>query len=191
MSPNYSFLTPDARRHIARMGRAIAPAAPSLQKTFAGRMKKRGLGPRETRALMALTPVAASSVRNIGDFLEQVEYNGARLAKLNVPPCEALDATSRIRRNPRASTSGRALQSAPRAGFIWPPRSCSIRPTTASVRPKLRRYSAFTAPKPRLPISPNSSNASSASSRPPSARAPAASSRSPIRSAASSAVLYI
>ncbi len=92
MSPNYSFLTPDARRHIARMGRAIAPAAPYLQKTFAGRMKKRGLGPRETRALMALTPVAASSVRNIGDFLEQVEYNGARLAKLNVPPCEALDA---------------------------------------------------------------------------------------------------
>src|SRR5215469_1368314 len=92
MSPNYSVLTPDARRHIARMGRAIAPAAPALQRAFVKRMAKRGMGARETRALAALTPAAASGLRAIGPFLEQVEYNSGRLAKLNVPPSDALDA---------------------------------------------------------------------------------------------------
>src|ERR1035438_3194056 len=92
MSPNYAVLTPDARRHIARMGRAIAPAAPSLQRAFARKMADRGYGKPEIRALAALTPAAASGLRTIGHFLEQVEYNSGRLAKLNVPPSEALDA---------------------------------------------------------------------------------------------------
>ena len=92
MSPNYAVLTPDARRHIARMGRAIAPAAPSLQRAFARTMTDRGYGKREVKALSALTPAAASGLRTIAHFLEQVEYTSRRLAKLNVPPGEALEA---------------------------------------------------------------------------------------------------
>ena len=92
MSPYSGILTPDARRHIARMGRAIAPAAPRLQKSFARRLAKRGYRAEEIRALSALTPAAASQLRTTGQFLEQVHYNSSRLRKLNVPPSAALEA---------------------------------------------------------------------------------------------------
>jgi signal transduction histidine kinase len=56
------------------------------------KMRDRGYSKQEIRALAALTPAAASGLRTIGHFLEQVEYNSGRLAKLNMPPSEALEA---------------------------------------------------------------------------------------------------
>jgi signal transduction histidine kinase len=41
------------------------------------------------RAFLAITPAAASRLTSLNQFLEQVEYNGRRLAKLNVQPDEA------------------------------------------------------------------------------------------------------
>ena len=56
-------------------------------------------GPRDARthkALLSITPGAAArmaaSGRPAADFFEQVAYNGRRLAKLNVPPKEVVDA---------------------------------------------------------------------------------------------------
>jgi signal transduction histidine kinase len=83
-----SLLTPAARRHAARMARAIAPAADRLDRQFRALLRQRGYDATEIRALLAITPAAASRLGSLGRFLEQVEYNGRRLAKLNVPPGE-------------------------------------------------------------------------------------------------------
>ena len=79
-------LTPAARRHVARMVRAIAPAAGRLDRRFAALLRQRRYNAAQIRAFLAITPAAASRLRSLAQFLEQVEYNGRRLAKLNVPP---------------------------------------------------------------------------------------------------------
>jgi signal transduction histidine kinase len=68
------------------MTRAIAPGAARLEGEFSSRLRELGYKPLQIRALLAITPVAASRLRTFGQFLEQAEYNGRRLAKLNVAP---------------------------------------------------------------------------------------------------------
>src|ERR1019366_1208552 len=79
-------LTPAARRHVARMLHAIAPAAGRLDRRFATLLRQRRYNALQVRAFLAITPAAASRLRSLAQFLEQVDYNGRRLAKLNVPP---------------------------------------------------------------------------------------------------------
>jgi len=79
-------LTAAARRHVARMVRAIAPAAGRLDRRFTALLRQRRYDALQIRAFLAITPAAASRLRSLPQFLEQVEYNGRRLAKLNVPP---------------------------------------------------------------------------------------------------------
>jgi signal transduction histidine kinase len=79
-------LTAAARRHVARMVRAVAPSAGRLDRRFASLLRQRGYNAAQIRAFLAITPAAASRLRSLAQFLEQVEYNGRRLAKLNVPP---------------------------------------------------------------------------------------------------------
>jgi signal transduction histidine kinase len=79
-------LTAAARRHVARMVRAIAPTADRLDRRFAALLRQRRYNAEQIRAFLAITPAAASRLRTLPQFLEQVEYNGRRLAKLNVPP---------------------------------------------------------------------------------------------------------
>ena len=98
-----------ARRYIEKMLRFLAPAAGKLDAQFRAVLVKRGVAeqassrvngfktPRaereaRVRALMALTPAAASRLRTLAQFLEQVAYNGRRLARLNVPPEEVASA---------------------------------------------------------------------------------------------------
>lgn len=81
-------LTPAARRHAGRMARAIAPAADRLDRRFRALLRQRRYDAAQIRALLAITPAAASRFRSLHRFLEQVKYNGRRLAKLNVPPAE-------------------------------------------------------------------------------------------------------
>src|SRR5260370_19895612 len=83
-----SLFTPAARRHAVRLARAIAPFAARLDRGFRTILRQRSYGAAETRALLAITPAALSRLRSLDRFLEQVDYNGARLAKLNVPPGE-------------------------------------------------------------------------------------------------------
>jgi len=83
-----SIFTPAARRHAVLLARAIAPVAARLDRGFRGLLRSRSYGPAEIRALLAITPAALSRVLSLGRFLEQVEYNGCRLAKLNVPPAQ-------------------------------------------------------------------------------------------------------
>jgi len=83
-----SLFTPAARRHAVRLARAIAPFAVRLERRFRMVLRGRSYGAAEIRALLAITPAALSRLLSLGRFLEQVDYNGCRLAKLNVPPGE-------------------------------------------------------------------------------------------------------
>lgn len=91
-----SLLTPAARRHILRMVRAVAPAAARLERQFRALLGDLRYDRAQIRALMAITPAASSRLRTAGQFLEQVEYNGRRLAKLNLPPAEVHGLLSRF-----------------------------------------------------------------------------------------------
>jgi signal transduction histidine kinase len=97
-----TLLTPAARRHIALLGRAVKPMAANLERRFLAQSRGRGAGTEETRrferarldALAAIAPSAASRCRTLDAFLEQVESNGRRLAKLNLTPAETQAALS-------------------------------------------------------------------------------------------------
>jgi signal transduction histidine kinase len=68
------------------MLRAVAPAAGRLDRRFATLLRQRRYNALQIRAFLAITAAAASRLRSLPQFLEQVAYNGRRLAKLNVPP---------------------------------------------------------------------------------------------------------
>ncbi len=79
---------------LARLGRELASRLPSLDAAF-NRRARLCFGVLETRALCAIAPGAAlrffAAGRPAADFLEQVEYNGRRLAKMNLPPQDVLE----------------------------------------------------------------------------------------------------
>lgn len=82
------------RRPLQRLAAWLAPQLPRLEKRFLGRLAQLGYEPRQVLALAAITTGNAarlisgttSSRGAILEFLEQVEYSGRRLAKLNLPP---------------------------------------------------------------------------------------------------------
>ena len=91
-----TLLTPAARRYIESMLRVVAPSAALLDRRFRATLRGRRIAgakplPRECdeariKALLAITPAAASRLRSLAGFFEQVDYSGRRLAKLNLPP---------------------------------------------------------------------------------------------------------
>jgi signal transduction histidine kinase len=84
-----ALLTAAARHHVARMTSAVTPYADRLDRGFRALLRRRGSNAAQSRAFLAMTPAAASRLPSLKQFLEQVEYNGRRLAKLNVQPDEA------------------------------------------------------------------------------------------------------
>ena len=91
MALESQFPTAEARRHARRMAAALSPSAARMTRQFAAGLRAAGYCPDAIRGLAAITPAAASLCRTSDAFLEQVEYNGRRLAKLNVAPGEVLD----------------------------------------------------------------------------------------------------
>ena len=80
--------TPAARRYIWRMLRALRPAAARVERRCRTWLRGRPYDEAQIRALLAIQPSAARRLRSLNEFLEQVDYHGRRLAKLNVPPSE-------------------------------------------------------------------------------------------------------
>jgi len=78
-------LTRAARLHAARMARAIAPSIARLERRFRTVLERR-YDPVQTAALLAITPAAAARFSSLARFLREVDAQGGRLAKLNVPP---------------------------------------------------------------------------------------------------------
>jgi signal transduction histidine kinase len=67
---------------------AIGPSVRRLDRQFTTLLKERPLDAEQIRALLAITPAAAARAGRLDRFLEQVQYNGRRLAKWNMPPAE-------------------------------------------------------------------------------------------------------
>jgi len=94
-------LSDQLRVHLQRLAVFLLPHAETLDRRFLAKLKQRRFEPREYEtkmlsALAALTPVAAARILARGEpplkFIEQVEYNGRRLAKLNLPPSLVVEA---------------------------------------------------------------------------------------------------
>jgi signal transduction histidine kinase len=78
------------------MSRLLAPHTDKIERRFVHRMQQLGIEPMQRAALAAITTGAAARIlaRNKPalKFIEQVEYNGRRLAKMNLPPSAILEA---------------------------------------------------------------------------------------------------
>ncbi|MEO7144273.1 MAG: GAF domain-containing sensor histidine kinase [Bryobacteraceae bacterium] len=83
-------LSDQLRVHLQRLAVLLAPHVDALERRFLRRLQKREIEPKQRIALAAITPGSAARILSAGHpplkFIEQVEYNGRRLAKLNLPP---------------------------------------------------------------------------------------------------------
>lgn len=94
-------LSDQLRVHLHRLAEFLLPHAEALERRFLAKLKEREFEPRQFEpkirtALASLTPGAAAKILANGQpplkFIEQVEYNGRRLAKLNLPPSSIVEA---------------------------------------------------------------------------------------------------
>jgi len=89
-------LSDQLRVHLQRLAHFLEPQADKIDRKFLTRLREMGFEPQQRAALAAITPGAAARVlaRDLPPlkFIEQVEYNGRRLAKLNLPPSAILEA---------------------------------------------------------------------------------------------------
>ncbi len=94
-------LSDQLRVHLHRLAVFLLPHAETLDRRFLAKLKRGQFEPMqfESRirvALAAITPGAAARILASGQpplkFIEQVEYNGRRLAKLNLPPSSIVEA---------------------------------------------------------------------------------------------------
>jgi signal transduction histidine kinase len=84
------------RGHLEVLAKVLRPHFRRLEKRFLERLRRLGYEPRQRKALAAITPGAAAAAfaghRLPPDFIEQIEYNGRRLAKLKLAPSRVLRA---------------------------------------------------------------------------------------------------
>jgi signal transduction histidine kinase len=89
-------LSDQLRSHLQRLAVILLPHADVLERRFLKKLERRRLEPRVRSALVALTSGSAARTLAKGlapvRFIEQVEYNGRRLAKLNIPPSSIVEA---------------------------------------------------------------------------------------------------
>lgn len=89
-------LSDQLRAHLQRMAVFLLPHTEMLERRFIAKLKALGFEPKIRSALIALTTGAAAKILASGrpplKFIEQVEYNGRRLAKLNLAPSSIVEA---------------------------------------------------------------------------------------------------
>ena len=89
-------LSDQLREHLQRLAVLLEPHADKIDRKFLRRLRELEFLPSQRTALVAITPGAAARILAGGQpplkFIEQVEYNGRRLAKLNLPPSAILEA---------------------------------------------------------------------------------------------------
>jgi signal transduction histidine kinase len=114
-------LSDQLRVHLQRLGSLLAARAPLLEERFAARLRRLGLDAKQQSAISSITIGAAARLLAAGHpalkFVEQVEYNGRRLAKLNLPPASILTALQEYDR--LLTPVLRQASPAERANFQW------------------------------------------------------------------------
>jgi signal transduction histidine kinase len=89
-------LSDQLKMHLRRLSELLSPHADRLERRFLQRLRGLKYDRKQQTALAAITLGAASRI--IGQrrpplkFIEQVEYHGRRLAKMNIPPSSILAA---------------------------------------------------------------------------------------------------
>jgi len=86
------------RRRLGSLARLMKGESSALDAAFMTWLGRRGFDARQAKSLGAINCGAAvrllAQKKTLADFFEQVEYNGRRLAKLDVTPATVLDALS-------------------------------------------------------------------------------------------------
>jgi len=89
-------LSDQLREHLQRLAVALDPQVDKIDRQFLNRLRELEFEPKQRTALAHITPGAAARIlvrqRPPLHFIDQVEYNGRRLAKLNLPPSAILTA---------------------------------------------------------------------------------------------------
>jgi len=89
-------LSDQLREHLQRLAVLIEPHTDKIERKFLNRLRELGFQPKQRIALAGITPGSAACILASGEtplkFIEKVEYNGRRLAKLNLPPSAILEA---------------------------------------------------------------------------------------------------
>jgi signal transduction histidine kinase len=89
-------LSDQLREHLQRLAVLLEPHTDKIDRRFQRRLRELEFQPTQRTALVAITTGAAARILAGGrpplHFIEQVEYNGRRLAKLNLPPSAILEA---------------------------------------------------------------------------------------------------
>jgi signal transduction histidine kinase len=85
---NDFLFTIGARLHLRLLLRWVRPLADRLDREWGALLRQRPYDAAQIRALLAITPAAASRLRTLEQFREQVEYHGRRLSRLNLPLSE-------------------------------------------------------------------------------------------------------
>jgi len=114
-------LSDQLRMHLQQLAVFLMPHADRLNRQFASKLRALGFEPKIRSALAALTPGAAATILASGGaplkFIEQVEYNGRRLAKLNLSPSGIVEALQEYDRLLRPLL--KKLPTAQYANFQW------------------------------------------------------------------------
>ena len=85
---NRLLLTRAARRHLGGLATALTPFLPRLERASTALLRQRPYDAAPIKAFLAITPAAFARLRSVRRFLEQVGYQGCRLAQFNLPPGE-------------------------------------------------------------------------------------------------------
>src|ERR1035437_5592559 len=88
---NDSIFTAGARNHLRLLLRFTRPLAALLERQFRAVLRQRPYDGPQIRALLAIAPAAASRLCTLDQSDEQVQYNGRRLARLNLPISEVCE----------------------------------------------------------------------------------------------------
>ncbi len=89
-------LSDQLKVHLKRLSQLLAPHSDALERRFVARLRTLKYEKKQRVALAAITLGAAARVLAKNEpplsFIEQVEYHGRRLAKMNLPPSAILSA---------------------------------------------------------------------------------------------------
>jgi signal transduction histidine kinase len=109
------------RRRVRGLALLLNSESSGLEAAFLKWLLRRHFDPRQAKAIGAITFGAAAHMlaqkKSLADFFEQVEYNGRRLAKLDVAPASILDALSAYDR--LLARRSRSLPEADVADLRW------------------------------------------------------------------------
>ena len=89
------------------MLRALSSDADPIERRFRPVLRRLGWDAARIRAFLAITPAAAARLGSLGDFVEQVDFHGRRLAKLNANPRQVVSALDQFGRLLDSTFKGR------------------------------------------------------------------------------------